>query len=303
MKKIFAIYFIVFSFLEITAQKAVIPFTINEYNRIILHYPIKNNMLNLVFDSGATINVLDSALARKLDFAVANNSKIALISTSANVNFRATIPIGKQMFKQDSIFWGSWLNSNMKETSAMLTLGKYVDGIVGYYNDYILELDFKKNKLLIWDSLPSKYFESSKPAQVKLVDSNYGVVTSKRYGAHSLCMKTEMTFLDTLNLYPNMIIDTGNPLYLCLEVFESSLFNKLVEFRRTKAESQKTISLRIPELEIDTSFHKTYTVSHLEKNAANPYRSAVGGLLGVSFLRRYKRVILDRKNQIAWFER
>lgn len=303
MKRKFIFSFLIFSTLGIAAQKAVIPFYLNEINRIILQYPIKNNMLNLCFDSAFPLNILDSALAKRLDFAVSNNSKVDSITTAGNITFGVNIPIGEQVFKQDSIFWGIWMNSNMKETAPKLELGENIDGIVGYCSDYKLELDFQKNTLKVWDSLPKKYLEAGNLVQVKLVDSDYGGTKLYRHGVHPLCIKSEMTFLDTLNLYPNMIIDTGNPQYLCLEVFESPLLNKLVEFRRMKAEFQNTTNLRIPELEIDTSFNKINVFPHLEANALNPYRSSIGGSLGVSFLRQYKRVILDRKNQVAWFDK
>lgn len=303
MKYKFIICFVLFNTLIINAQRAIIPFHINEFNRIILHYFIKNYMLNLCFDSAIPFNILDGDIAKKIDFAKSNNSRIDSITTVANINIGVVSYSGGRSTKLDSVFWGVWLNSDMKDTAKKLELGTNVDGIVGYSSDYTLEFDFLKKMLIVWDTLPWNYLKEDNFTKVKLIDSDCGGTYLHRIGVNPISVRSKLVVLDTLNLPVNLLIDTGSPMYLDLEIFEKSLLDKLVEFKKAKGELYKTVNLKIPDLEIDTLFNKIRVFPHFNPNEINPYRSAIGGLLGVPFLCQYNRVLLNRKTQDAWFER
>ena len=94
---------------NLEAQKASIPFYINEFNRIILVYPINNKILHLLFDSAIPFNLIDKDISENINFARPNNNKIQQISTIANIPLNVIIHDGVQPYKQDSIFWGGWM--------------------------------------------------------------------------------------------------------------------------------------------------------------------------------------------------
>jgi hypothetical protein len=178
-----------------------------------------------------------------------------------------------------------------------------IDGIVGYSNDYTIELDFEKNMMLVWDSLPIDYCENGKFYATRLVNSDLGGTYLYRIGVNELCLRSNLVVLDTVNLPVNLIIDTGSPMYLNLEIFDKSLLDSLIHFKKSRDESYNTIKLKIPDLQVDTAFNRIRVFPQLNPNVINPYRSAIGGLLGVAFLKQYKKVILNRRKQLAWFEK
>lgn len=293
---------ILYSFV-LKAQKTVIPFHINECDRIILHHTLNRRTVNLCFDSAIPFNILDKSVAQSIDFAKSNNSKADSITTVGNINIGVFNYVGIRSARLDNIFWGAWMNSDMRITEKKLDLGTNIDGIVGYNNDYFIELDFVNNKMLIWDSLPFGYLKNSKIYVSKLVNSDFGGTFIGRIGVNELCLKTNLVVLDTVELAVNMLIDTGSQMYLNLEVFDKSLLESLIQFRKMKNQLNNTIKLKIPDLQIDTSFNRIRVLPQLNPNVINPYRSAIGGLLGVAFLKQYKRVILNKRMQLAWFEK
>ena len=195
--------------------------------------------------------------------------------------------------------------TDMKETAKILQLGEKIDGIVGYESNYILELDFKRNKLLVWETFPKGCFSVKRTQKIKLVDSDYRGTYQLFLGNIRTSIQSELTVLDTVKLQPNLILDTGFPLSVSMVIYDSLLMKKLIEFRKQKGNSHSTTRLRIPELRVDSIFTGLSVIdkSVVNNDGVNPYRNAIGGLLGVAFMRKYKRVIIDRKNQLAWFEK
>jgi hypothetical protein len=310
-KNIISLIVISIVLISLNAQRAIIPFYITKYNRIILKYPIKNKTVDLFFDTGWSFNLLDVNIARelnipngKLNFADSNIYKVDSIFTMENVGIEIIFCLGIQKYKQDSVFYGGWMYTDMKKTADALKIGADVVGVVGYESDFTMELDFQNNTLKVWDSLPTKYLLDPKIKKVKLVDSDFGGTYKYKIGMNPLCMKSELTVLDTLVLHPNLLIDTGTSTYAIMKIFDSLLYNNLVEFKKKKGDLYPTTKLRIPELGIDTSFLKLKVINKLQvnKDRINPYRGPIGGLLGVSFLRQYHRVVFNRKMQIALFE-
>lgn len=240
-------------------------------------------------------------VARKLDFAKPNNNKVDTISTIADVRIGVIAYEGKQPYKQDSIFWGPWMNTDIQQTAKILDMGANVDGIVGYDSDYTMELDFRNNTLKVWDLLPPNDLTGSKVIKLRLYDSDYGGTYLYRRDIYPHCIKSELTVLDTLKLHTNLLIDTGNPLYLAMLVFDSTLLEKLVEFKKEKGNSYPSTRLRIAELRIDTSFCHLRAFDK-SQDRDNSFRGPIGGLAGMAFLRQFERVVFNKKKQEAWFE-
>lgn len=307
MKKNISLFFFLQIALSLFAQKAIIPFEINHNGRIVLEYPVKNKKLHFVYDTGLTYNILDKTISKELDFACVNNDKTYTLYSITGIPIEIMLYDGVRPMKQDTVFWGSWLLSDMKVTSSNLNLGEDIDGVVGYCSDDIIEFNFQQQELKVWKKLPDDY--TNKMVRVDLVDSDSGYRAKYRIGPYKTCLSSQLTVLDTLNLRPNLLLDTGNPLYISMAVYDSLLYKSLIDYKqhtvKTRGDSFPTSRLSVPGLNIDTAFNKLHIFAkcYENKDGFNPFNYNIGGLLGVKFLQMYRRVIIDRKRQLGYFEK
>ena len=307
MKKSISLFLFLLAALSLFSQKAIIPFVINHNGLIVLEYPVKNIKLHFVYDTGMTFNILDKTISKELDFACVNNDKSYTLYSINGVPIDIMLYDGVRPMKQDTVFWGSWLLSDMKVTSARLNLGENIDGIVGYCSDDIVEFNFPQQELKVWKKLPDDY--TDKMVRVDLVDSDSGYRAAYRIGPYKTCLKSQLTVLDSLNLKPNLLLDTGNPLYISMAVYDSLLYKSLIDYKqhtvKTRGDNFPTTKLSVPGLNIDTAFTKlqVFPKCYENKDGFNPFNYKIGGLLGVKFLQMYRRVIIDRRRQLAYFEK
>ena len=220
-----------------------IPFSIVN-NSIIFEYSINDIKLRLFYDTGCSFNLVESSIAEKIGI------------TPSELRLRPStiggIGIDGQAANEryaDSLLRNVWI---IEEYSELIEItqkrrGVEIDGIAGYneFSDhYIIEFDFTKSMLCMYDSLPYFYQEMQ---SIPLV-----TYWNDRFTHPYLCIKGIYSILDTMKLKPDFIIDTGSNHFLFISSRDTALINKMVDYRKKKkiesGENAPTSFLTIPSL-------------------------------------------------------
>lgn len=274
-------------------------------SRIILNdYEIKGVKMKLLYDTGSNgNNMLVYDRAKEIGLSFANDS-----TYSKSLN-RIKIPqIYTTNYYFDPIFGPFYLTTH-PETFLPFT-DEAIDGLVGYYEGVnCIELDFQKQELCFYDTVPEFYFNNPKVTTATLVrgDTGYESKYSNLF-LKSLHIQGNIYIADTIKVRTNCIIDTGLPEYLFMSTLDSILLNKAITYKaKVKNEygdHYPTIRMEIPELSIDTLMTNIKILPKFENGHADKEAfgtSPIGGYLGIEFLKKYTRILFDCKNSIAYF--
>jgi len=314
--RLYCLYVILFFLfiinISVISQNVSLPFFVDNRKGIIVEYPVKNEKIRLFLDTGSGLSFIDSAIAKRLDFNNYKKTTTQTIATIDNRCFEVESPVGEVTV--DSFFHNPWVLTDMKITRKILGLADNVDGLLSYdfkNNKTVLELDFIQHKLNIWDALPEFIKKDKRVIKVNLVKSDFGRENyySKIVRTYP-CIKGSLTLLDSLNLEPYFLLDTGNRSYATVLVYDSVLLKEMFAFKKIKSEqygnNYPTTRLKIKELNIDSLYvNLNVTPKHGERsdefNAFGNYQ--IGGMLGPPFFVQFEKVLIDAKSNLVYFLR
>lgn len=148
MKKLFGILIICTLTNTVFAQE-IIPFELKDDNRIYLKAFInKSDTLNMVFDLGANITVINKTRMNAKNVIVKFDTIVSNAGGNGNSNedksFKNQVTIGNQNYKEIEILGISYPEEDL------------LDGIIGwdFFKDKIVQIDYDYKELLIFDNLP-----------------------------------------------------------------------------------------------------------------------------------------------------
>jgi hypothetical protein len=269
-----------------------------------LDYELKGISTKMTFDIGSNFNLVDYKLGEQLGILPKDGSEKTIQSLDG---VPINIILGKdgQQDLMDSIF----CCPTELTRSEMFNLDERLDGMLGLnttIKEYIIELDFVKKQICFWDSLPAGYLNMLDVKTIKLVSPDYG--SKKRGFTNSYAVQAQFTVMDTVTYNTNFIFDTGSPNYICISVYDSSLGEGMLAFKKQKkqkcGDNCPTTRLIIDELNIDSLFsHVNIFPRYLPEMDSWPEFGdhVIGGYLGMNFFLQYDKVLLDGKNEIAYF--
>lgn len=146
-------YLLILSFFTLTAQISEIPFTLKENGHIHIKVTLNDfdEPLNFVFDTGATADVLDTKIAKRLG--LKPNYKQSVAGGGGAKSY--DIVVGQKLNIAPGIaIRGSNLVLTDLEPFHQL-LDDPFDGIVGYslLRNYVTKIDYERKKLLIYKKI------------------------------------------------------------------------------------------------------------------------------------------------------
>ncbi|MFV0390547.1 MAG: hypothetical protein ACK5KP_01470 [Paludibacteraceae bacterium] len=291
------------------SQAVSLPFYLDKNKRIIVQYSIKGDIVKLLLDTGWEGNMLDVNLADKLDILPHKQGIKVQKFVSSGEPYTEIFPDNGMAHYIDTLFTYPWTLTNMHETAKSLDIDADVDGIVGINfigYKYITEFDFKNQRLNFWDSLPSNYFDNENYKKIEIVRLDYGQPdTLKNVAAMYPYVRGEMTILGNVKLNPFFFIDSGSPYFFALQVHDEAVLKKLIDYKmevvKKFGNNYPTYCFKIPELGIDTLYTNCST-SRVMPDVFNLYKKNLFRvLLGMDFLLRYEKVIIDAKRREGYF--
>lgn len=154
MKRTFLVSFLAFAqCILLNAQIATIPFEIQDNGHIYIKVKVNNSseVLNFVFDTGATADVLDKEIAKKLSIKATYKQSIQGTGGSKSYD----IATNQQLFLPDNIV--------LRNTNLVFTdLSRFHDssddsftGIIGYslLRRYITKMDYQNKQLVLYEKI------------------------------------------------------------------------------------------------------------------------------------------------------
>lgn len=148
MKKLFGIL-IICTLSNIVFAQEIIPFELKDDNRIYLKAFInKSDTLNMVFDLGANITVINKTRMKAKNVIVKFDTIVSNAGGNGNSDedksFKNQVTIGNQNYKEIEILGISYPEVDL------------LDGIIGwnFFKDKIVQIDYDYKELLIFDNLP-----------------------------------------------------------------------------------------------------------------------------------------------------
>lgn len=308
-KRLFILNCLLFSFFFAYSQAISLPFYLDKKKRIIVEYSIKGEKVKLLFDTGWEGDMIDVNLADRLDILPHKQNKEIKDFVSSGEPYTVILPDNGSSHYIDTLFNYAWTLTDMRKTAKSLGIDDDVNGIVGinFINyKYVVEFDFKHNKLKFRDSLPSNYLKNNKFFKSKILRLDYGQVDSLRnVGAMYPYIKGDLTILDTVKLHPLFFFDTGSVGYISLQVHDNIILQKMIDYK--KAVSQKygadypTVHFQIPELKID-SLYANCGITRVMPDVFNLYKkNYFRVLLGMDFFLQYEKVIFDIRKRTGYF--
>ncbi|WP_280673585.1 MULTISPECIES: hypothetical protein [unclassified Dysgonomonas] len=268
-------------------------------------YEMRGKPLNLYYDSGTTVSTLNKNTALELGFSYSGDTSSieSLGERHIPLYFFTNHYIDPYFYLFPCAIAEEILYDMVEED---------VDGIVGhtpFLEKYLLEIDFENNQLCFRDTMPLFYTTNSQVKAAVLVRPDYG--TEKKYSNYYskdfFSIRGSYTIADSI-IYTTFVLDTGCHSYSFANMFEESLFEKAIEYKKEKSamygDSYPTSRLTIPELGVDSLFTNMRVKKTFDKKAIHKQyfgNKSVGGYLGIDFFLQYKKILFDWKNKIAYF--
>ena len=273
-----------------------IPFSV-ENNSIIFEYSINGVKLRLFYDTGAGLNLVESSLAAKIgitpsEWRLTPSTIGGIVIDGYAANERYV----------DSLLRNIWIIEEHSRLLEIIQRGRSIeiDGMAGYneFSDhYIIEFDFTKSRLCLYDSLPSFYKEVQSIPLTTYWNDGF---------AHPyLCVKGIYTILDTMKIESDFVIDTGSSNFLFISNRDTVLINRMVDFRKKKikesGENTPTFFLTIPDLLYEKSFSSIpmhhYKEPDMRKKSSNASYKVLPFLPKMDRLELSKYSLFDEKNR------
>ncbi len=140
------IIFLVFYSSTVLYAQDIIPFELKEDNRMYLKAVInQSDTLNLVFDLGANITVVNKTRMKKNSIHISFDSVVhnrgANGSSEQEIGFSNTVSLGQQKYTDIDIIGISYPEEDI------------LDGIIGwnFFKDKTVQINYESKKLLIYD--------------------------------------------------------------------------------------------------------------------------------------------------------
>lgn len=263
-------------------------------NRIVIEVDYCDTQLNFLFDTGSNISIIDSAVSAELGLPMYHSVKIPSLIGSIP-SFRTEF----NLFKDNPNM--NWVISQF--TSIHENDKKKIHGLIGAYGlikSNIVEINFEKNIInienqnLATDFLCNEKTNSYPLESVNKSDKGLGI-----YFPNYPSIRDTIVFNKKTSIPIDLIIDTGSRFGLafiakdstiikCIETYEDdySIFNKTKKVKYCEALLNGKIKSTLYNCPVFVNVSK-----------AEIMNNRFFGLLGVPFLKRYKKVI------IMWHER
>lgn len=288
---------------SLVAQYKVIPFTINKNNRMIMDYCIKGIQGRFFFDTGSNANILSDEFADKIGIEYDRDNCVPAYSLD---RFPMLIHFSHYM---DSIFSYS---TNVEKDTDFNVYDDNLDGLIGIprIQRGILDIDFRHSQLRFWDSIPKNFFTKKEIFVLPLVraDDGFENKLSMDCSILPLAIKGQMVVADSNVIAVNYILDSGVREFAFITVFDSTLFDKMIRYKRVISlkygNNYPTIRLQIDGLHIDTLLANVSTMKDItEKDRVRPRigTNKVAVNLGMKFMMMYDNVMIDRNNKKVYF--
>jgi hypothetical protein len=278
MKQILILLFIFFA--TISNAQEVIPFKLGDDNRIYIKGLInKSDTLNLVFDLGANITVINKTKMEaknvniQFDISVNNNGGNGTSEEEKSVNNLVTIE--KQEYNGKEVLGISYPESEK------------LDGLIGwdFFEDRIVQINVESNELIISDNLPD-YSKRYNRCQMKFINGLPYVQTILYQGKKKVKIWSMLDtgYNSTLKVYYKTVIE-NNLLNKYQVIGESTSLG-------TDGTVAKSDYVLIPRIEIG-GFEIYNMPADLVKTKVD---SNIPALFGGNLLKRF-HIILDFKNK------
>lgn len=279
MNKLFGLL-LIYTISNNTLAQEIIPFDLGDDNRIYIKGFInQSDTLNLVFDLGANITVINKTKMEsknvniKFDTLVLNEGGNGASEESKSLN--NVVTIARKNYSGKDVLGISYPKSEK------------LDGLIGwdFFEDKIVEIDFESKELLILDKLPDYYVRYSKNKLKFIRDLPYiKAIVYKGKKKVKIWSMIDTGYNSTLKVYYTTVI-------------ENKLLNEyqiLGESTSTSSDGvvAKSDNVLLPRIEIGG--YEIYNVPvDLVKTKVN---SNIPGLFGGNLLKRF-HIILDFKNK------
>jgi len=264
------------------------PFHVIE-DRMIVELPTKNGVLNLIFDTGSNISLIDSITARKKDLKFGSRFYISTTFKSFPC-FDTDFDIGEPFPKM------KWKIIDFKNEK--LIINCHIDGLIGAQELIRLgetEIDFKNQVVIIGKEFDDTY---SKKKSFDISNANKSKNGLGIYFSELASIEDSILLSSSHCRKLNLIIDTGCKYGLAFIVQDSLIMNDFkiknanynlfgidseIAFSRVKSKSFNSKSFIAP---IFVDPKKTEIINN------NFY-----GLLGIPFLKKFDKIIFDWSNR------
>lgn len=274
----------IFSSITSIAQE-IIPFELKDDNRIYIKASInKSDTLNMVFDLGANITVIN---------------KTRMQSKKVNINFDTIV----------SNVGGNGISNETKSLNNQVSLGKYqrkemevlgisypeediLDGIIGwnFFENKKVMINYESEELLIYDKLPD-FVEKYNKAKLKFINGLPYIQTIIYKGKQKVKVwaMLDTGFNDALKVY-NSVVEKNKLLGKYQVIGESTSYG-------TDGNVAKADWVLISKYEIG-GFEIYNMPAHLIKTKVE---SDIPALLGGNLLKRF-HIILDFEKKLVYFK-
>lgn len=302
-----------------------VPFTCTD-NRIVLQFKTnKNQELNFTFDTGVPQMLLDSSIARDYNL-TSPQTAVNLLPFSTHGTISSQFFRGSHIFKDSSLnrlySWGNAINfDNLPKTKYLDGQSKTeISGVIGQslegrvFDSCILVLDFKDGYLSLIKSSTTFKPEFANDS-IKMVYSNAGFENRKVSFSKELpSAQIELNLSSTNKISANAFFDTGCQYeFLLLSCSPTDSLTKLLDDTQknsikptvAKTSIYPVYSFSIDSLTIGEHLMKTApTITATMTNIVglSPFGSSkVGVLIGVAFLKKFKKVYFDYPGREIYF--
>lgn len=152
IKKTAFIFLILCNTLSSKAQLTQIPFELKGAHLYIKVQAKSNDMLNFIFDTGATGASIDSTVAERIGISKENLQTVTIDGNGGSQSYQMAshqqLKIGNVKIEDLNL-----VRADFKSLSA--NLGHQLDGIVGYdvLNHYVTKLDFDQKKISLYEQI------------------------------------------------------------------------------------------------------------------------------------------------------
>lgn len=255
-------------------------------NRIILHI----DTLNFIFDTGANISLLDSTLARKIDLPFNNefhlNTPGGVVSViSTNFSY--------------SQFPGIEIIGLMPLDTIAQSLGCRVHGFIGAANvlvNNIIDINFKTEIISIYTNDVNPNICSG--VEYELIANNNRINHESIGSAFPIspAIKLPLIFNKTDTIKTNLVIDTGCQFAFAFITKDSTIINSISKGEKEYTSLNgvtSTISYGKVSYEENNQCEFSFSPIFYAPSINNPINNNFFGLLGVPFLRKFERIVIN----------
>ena len=288
LRKLLAISLLFICYSCFGKEEIILPFKIIE-ERIIINLNTQNSSLNLIFDTGSNISLLDSTLAERLGLNF--GAKTYIMSRIS------PIPCYNTNFKiNDAFSMLDWKITNLKNDTAQ------IDGLFGAYNlikSNCTEIDFK-NQVIKINVINDKKINSG--VSFDLIDINKSVEGLGKYFPKLPAIQDTVRFATNSCRLVDLIIDTGSKFGVAFitgdtvnikniisfeENYQFLDYNKMIEFSKASWPSSDSIFYDAP----------MFYIPEETRIMNNDFY----GFLGIPVLKKFDSIIIDYDNNRILF--